>query len=34
MAWSAWIIGIVAVVLAGAVLFVDTHDRPTLSAQH
>src|ERR1700730_16351316 len=35
MAWSAWIIGIVAIVLAGAVLFFeDARDRPTLSAQH
>jgi uncharacterized membrane protein HdeD (DUF308 family) len=34
MAWSAWIIGIVAVLLAGAVLFVESRDQPTLSAQH
>jgi uncharacterized membrane protein HdeD (DUF308 family) len=33
MAWSAWIIGLVAVALAGAVLFLDTRDRPTLAAQ-
>jgi ABC-type molybdate transport system permease subunit len=34
MAWSAWIIGIVAVVLAATVLFMDTGDRPAMAAQH
>jgi len=33
MAWSAWIIGVVSVVLAGAALFTDGRDRPTLAAQ-
>jgi uncharacterized membrane protein HdeD (DUF308 family) len=34
MAWSAWIIGIVAVALAATALFVDTGDRAAMAAQH
>jgi ABC-type molybdate transport system permease subunit len=34
MAFSAWIIGIISVLLAASVLFMDTRDRPAMAAQH
>jgi uncharacterized membrane protein HdeD (DUF308 family) len=34
MAWSAWIIGVLNVLLAASVLFVGTARQPTLIGQH
>ena len=34
MAWSAWIIGVLSVLLAASVLFGGGADRPTLVGQH
>jgi uncharacterized membrane protein len=34
MAWSAWVVGVLAVLLAGSVLFGSGADRRTLVGQH
>jgi hypothetical protein len=34
LAWSAWIIGVLAVLLAGSVLFAGSSDQPRMATQH
>jgi hypothetical protein len=34
LAWSAWVAGVIAVILAGSELFASGGDRPTMAPQH